>query len=292
MCNMITYPNLYHLKYFADAVALGSISGAAQKNLVSHPAISRAISALEKHLNIALLEHRKKSFKVTQAGYRVAEQTQILLLAASDFGNFKLKPPNEEAITLKVGISKTLSNFYLSPLLRNLKQKFPSSTAQVRFGTTNDIIEAVASGSIDLGFTIGSQKFSTLRQTIIKQGKFLLVQKDDSDSATKQIFEAGSFIITEPRSETEKLRTGYKKQFGRELPVLFEVGSWEIIGQLVQEGLGIGLLPDISITTWKKDSYKILRAPWFESPYEIYVHSTKPKSNNQVLEYARNLFMK
>jgi DNA-binding transcriptional LysR family regulator len=50
MLLMITYPNLHYLKYFADAVDLGSVSGAAQKNLVTHPAISRAISALERHL--------------------------------------------------------------------------------------------------------------------------------------------------------------------------------------------------------------------------------------------------
>ena len=73
---------MYHLRYFVDAVELGSISSAAQKSLVTHSAISRAVSALEKHLDVALLEHKKKSFKVTEAGYQIADQARLLLAAS------------------------------------------------------------------------------------------------------------------------------------------------------------------------------------------------------------------
>ncbi len=283
---MITYPNLYHLKYFVDAVMLGSISGAAQKNLVTHPAISRAISTLEKHLGVALLEHQKKSFKVTKKGYHVAEQAQILLSAASDFGNLNQTACKEESVVLKIGISRTLADIYLSSFLQNLRAKFPSLTAQVRFGTTGEIIEAVASQSVDLGFTIGSQNLITLKQTVIGSGKFLLIQNELARKVKS--LDSKAFIITEPRSETEKLRVGYKKQFGRDLPILFEISSWESISQLVQKGLGVGLLPDISIKNWKKDSYQILKPTWFECSYEIYAHSSKTQSHNKVLEYAGN----
>ena len=115
---MITYPNLYHLKYFVDAVALGSISGAAQKNLVTHPAISRSISALEKLLETPLLEHQKKSFKPTEAGYKLAEQAQILLSAASEFQTFNLDSGKHQRVELKIGVSRTLTEPYLNPLLQ------------------------------------------------------------------------------------------------------------------------------------------------------------------------------
>lgn len=285
---MITYPNLYHLKYFSDAVTLGSVSGAAQKNLVTHPAISRAISALENHLGTPLLEHRKKSFKVTETGYLVAEQAKILLSAASDFETLSLKLHAEETVVLKIGISRTLSEIYLNPLLQDIKKKFPFSTVQVRFGTTNEIIEAVANGSIDLGITIGNQNLATLKQAVIKKGKFLLVEGNLKSDGNKNL-DSKSFILTEPRFETEKLRTGYKKQFGNPLPTLFEISSWEVIGQQVQRGLGVGLLPDILISNWKAGSFRILKTPWFDCPYGIYLHSLKTRPNNQVMEFAREI---
>ncbi|MES2803206.1 MAG: LysR family transcriptional regulator [Bdellovibrionota bacterium] len=287
---MITYPNLYHLKYFVDAVALSSISGAAQKNSVTHPAISRAISSLEKHLGIALLEHQKKSFKLTKKGYQVAEQAQILLLAASDFRNLNQTSQKSESVVLKIGISRTLANSYLSAFLQKLKDEFPALTAQVRFGTTNEIIEATASGSIDLGLTIGAQNLATLRQTVITRGKFLLVQSNLLAKVDNGI-DSKSFIITEPRMETEKLKSGYKKQFGQALPVLFEISSWESISQLVQKGHGIGLLPDISIKKWKKGSFQILKQTWFECSYEVYIHSSKARSQDTFLEDARNYIL-
>lgn len=288
---MITYPNLYHLKYFVDAVALGSISGAAQKNLVTHPAISRSISALEKHLGTPLLEHQKKSFKPTEAGYKLAEQAQILLSAASEFQTFNLASDKNQRVELKIGVSRTLTEPYLNTLLQSLKAKFPHATAQVRFGTTNEIVEAVANRTIDLGLTIGTLNLATLRQTVVKSGKFFLVQggpKKEWDGD----FEAKSFILTEPRSETEKLKAAYRRHFGRPLPILFEISSWDVIGQLVQKGLGVGLLPDISLKSWKKGSFKILENIHFDCPYDIYVHDLKTSGKNRALEYIRDSLLK
>lgn len=285
---MITYPNLYHLKYFADAVQLGSISAAAQKNLVTHPAISRAISSLENHLGFELMEHQKKAFKVTKKGYQVAEQAQILLTAAADFGILNKTTGEKAAVVLKIGISRTIADIYLGSLLQKLKAEFPSLVAQVRFGTTNDILESVASGAVDIGFTIGSQNLATLKQTVIQEGEFRLVQNAKSSAAKVQ--ESKSFIITEPRVETEKLRAGYSKKFASELPVLFEISSWESIGQLVQKGMGIGLLPDISVENWKKGSYQVLKQDWFECSYQIVCHSLKTQAHNKAIEFAsRNL---
>lgn len=285
---MITYPNLYHLKYFADAVELGSISAAAQKNLVTHPAISRAISSLEDHLGTALLEHQKKSFKLTEAGYRVAEQARILLTAASDFKSLSLE--QSEATEIKIGLSRTLSEPYLGPLLQSLKTAFPKAIAKVRFGTTSEIIEAVANHSIDLGLTIGSTSLATLSQTVIQTGQFVLVEAGSKKEWDKDL-ESKSFLLTEPRTETEKLKAAYQKKFGSALPVQVEIGSWDVIGQLTQKGLGIGLLPDISIRNWKDGSYRKLRTPWFECSYDIYVHSLKNHAPNRVIPYAKDFLI-
>lgn len=282
---MITYPNLYHLKYFVDAVKLGSVSGAAQQNLVTHPAVSRAISALEKHLGTRLMEHQKKSFKLTEAGYRLAEQAQILLLAASKFGS--LKSENNDLIELKIGMSRTLSEAYLNPLLHSVKNKFPHATAKVRFGTTNEIVEAVANRSVDLGLTIGTLNLATLRQTVVREGRFALIESGTKKDWHDDV-ESKTFIITEPRTETEKLKAAYRRQYGGSLPSLFEISSWDVIGQLVQKGMGVGLLPEISVRNWKKGSFRELNAFEFECSYEIYVHTLRSTNYIPVIEYARD----
>jgi len=280
---MITYPNLYYLKYFADAVELGSISGAAQKNLVTHPAISRAISTLEKHLGVQLLDHQKKAFKVTEEGYKVAEQARMLLTTAAHFNSRSLAADHSGG-TIAIGISRTLSEFYLEKLLKEIGRKFPLAKTQVRFGTTHEITQAVADGSVDLGITIGSQNLPTLKQTILTTGNFLLVESGTGKNV-RESWESKSFLLTEPRFETELLKKEYQRLFKTALPVFFEIGSWEVIGQLVRRGMGVGLLPDIATKNWKKGSYRVLRPAWFDCEYEIYLHHPKTPMRNRILRH-------
>ncbi|MGZ3772600.1 MAG: LysR family transcriptional regulator [Pseudobdellovibrionaceae bacterium] len=282
---MITYPNLYYLKYFVDAVELESISGAAQRNRVSHPAISRAISNLEKHLEVELLEHRKKSFKVTEAGYKVAKQAKSLLSSVSEFNSLSLGAADEEPVHFSLGLSKSLSFYYLGGLLNDIRSQFSQIKVHVSFGTTAEITEAVAKRKIDVGITIGTQKLPTLKQNIIKTGKFQLIEAK-ANRSLRETWESKSFIMTEPRFETEFLKLEYQKQFGRQLPVSFEVKSWQVISELVQEGLGVGLVPDLTIKSWNKESFRVLRPSWFDCEYEVYAHSLKRLSSPPIVQFA------
>ncbi len=282
---MITYPNLYYLKYFADAVDLESISAAAQKNSVTHPAISRAISNLEKHLGLELLEHRKKSFKVTEAGYRVAQQARVLLASASSFNQLGLVADGGEPTRFSIGISRSLSAFYLPPLLQELKAQFPNVQVQIRFGTTYEIIEAVTKKTIDLGITIGTQTLPTLKQATIRAGQFVLVEAPHAKGAREHL-ESKSFLLTEPRLETETLKQDFQKQFGSPLLVAMEIRSWEVIGQLVLRGFGVGLVPDILVKDWKKSSFRELRPAWFRCQYDVYIHQLRKTAVSPVLQFA------
>jgi DNA-binding transcriptional LysR family regulator len=286
---MITYPNLFYLKYFSDAVDLGSVSGAARKNMVTHPAISRAISALETHLGVELLVHKKKIFKVTEEGYRVAKQARVLLTAATEFNSFKLESPDQLS-SISIGISRTLTRDYLNAVLKQIKAKFPMAHAHVRFGTTSEIIEAVAKSTLDLGITIGTQNLPTLKQDLVKTGKFVFVESATSQN-TRDSFETKSFIVTEPRFETELLKRQYQNKFGKILPVSLEIRSWEVIGQLVQHGLGVGLMPDIVTKNWKRGSFRLLRPTWFDCDYEIYVHYSRTPSRNHILQHSLDFLL-
>jgi DNA-binding transcriptional LysR family regulator len=52
------------------------------------------------------------------------------------------------------------------------------------------------------------------------------------------------FILSEELMETNLLRKAYKKKYRKELPILMEVSSWEVIAKLTEEGLGVGFFPD------------------------------------------------
>jgi DNA-binding transcriptional LysR family regulator len=268
-------PNLNHLKYFADAVELGSISAAAQKNSVTHPAVSRAISAMENQLGLKLLVHKKKSFEVTPMGYQIALKAKDLLAAADSFSSDNLTAGTEITGTVKLGISRTLGLAYLDPLLKNLSDQFPQVKLSVRFGTTNEIAEKLAQGTLDLGLTIGHQTMATLKQSMLKKGEYVLVASPRKHKIFARDLSSEHFILTEPRTETEFFKKQFYRKYKSQPMVRYEVASWDMITHLVAGGAGVGLVPDIAMAAHEKNKIVAVKADWFQYPYEIYLSQAK-----------------
>ena len=266
----MTYPNLYHLKYFRDAVELGSISAAARKNLVSHPAISQAIKSIETNLNIQLLIHKRRVFEVTPEGLALALKTNELFLAINYLTEKSPTPDGQIEGNLILGMSRSLAHSYLSLILSRIKNEYPKVQIEVKFGTTGELIERSAQDRVDISLTIGHHPMPTLKQKLLRRGKFVLIEAIAKSKETSR-----NFILTEPKYETELLKKVYFKKFRKPLESHFEVGSWDSIAQLVEEGHGCGLVPDICITSARRMFIKKISAPWFNCSYDIYLNESK-----------------
>jgi LysR family transcriptional regulator, carnitine catabolism transcriptional activator len=272
----MNYPNLYHLKYFMDAVELGSVSAAAYRNMVSHSAISQAIKSIESNLNIELMVHKKRSFEVTPQGHALALKTKALL---GTLHSLPESHPNEDsqlAGRIVVGLSRSLANAYLGPLLAQLQKQFPLVQLEIRMGTTGELLEKSAQNEVDLSLTIGHQPMPTLKQSLLRQGQFVLIEPVVK---TKTFLK--KFILTEPRYETELLKKNYFQHSRTSLPVYLEIASWDSIAHLVAEGLGFGLVPDIAITADRRKKIKKVPTSWFECSYQIYLNQAKTISKNR-----------
>jgi DNA-binding transcriptional LysR family regulator len=62
------FPNIRHLRAFAEVAKRGSISRAAEHVYLSQPAITHAISKLETGLDTALFTRLHKGMALTEAG--------------------------------------------------------------------------------------------------------------------------------------------------------------------------------------------------------------------------------
>ncbi len=65
---MNSFFNLYHLKFFCDAVTYKSISEAAKRNFVTQSAVSQAIGKLETLFGASLIYHNRQKLYVTEEG--------------------------------------------------------------------------------------------------------------------------------------------------------------------------------------------------------------------------------
>ena len=216
--------NLYHLKYFSDAVLTGSLSQAAEMNHISHSAISQAIRALEQSLDCELLVHSKRRFEVTDSGRRIYRDAVGVFEAAHRLRH----PPSANGArlggVLRVGLSHTIGKAFVSGTLATLAKKYSDFEAQLRIGNSTTLERLLETREIEIGIGIATDRFVKFERRPFYRGNFILVQLKNQKSPPPV------FIVGDKGREVMTLRSHLE---GQKPPARFiEIQSWELITDL------------------------------------------------------------
>ncbi len=230
--------NLNHLKYFCDAVKLGSISSSAKANFITLSAASQAISLLEKALGVGLIAHHPNRFRLTPAGEEVFRKGCELLKKTDEFCNITSPKmgPLEFASIYSFGLAVIPNH------LKNFTANHPDVKVNFHLANNTQIKEMLRSGVIDFGIVGNDYRLGDYEGKSIHTGHFeLFVAKSCTSQQQKKM---GFILATYDEHENRALREAYSDKFGVDLPIVMEATSWEAIANLVSEGAGIGYLPD------------------------------------------------
>lgn len=274
--------NLIYLKYFCDAVKMNSVSESAKINFVSQSAISQGIHKLEQSLGIELLAHQPNRFKTTPAGMILFEKSRGLFNQLSELESEILDPHG-----LSGEIDFACSHSFALAVLPKVLKKMKASNSKIKInfhtGHTDKIKELLKKGLIDFGVVIDNEDFSSYHCIELFSGCYQLYQSTKSHF-TKE----GPFILSEERRETNLLKNAYSKKTKKELPVLMEVSSWEVIASLALEGLGVGFFPDY--VAKKSKDLVVLDLGLNEFPYKINAIFLKGTKLSKTIEQFLTFF--
>ncbi len=224
----IEHLSLSALKYFLDAVDLGSITLSSEMNHISRPAVSQAIVRLEQWYGKTLLSHEKRNFALT------ADGKKFYILARSNFENLRLgfSAPEKLDHSFRIGCSASLLDLVF-PKIQNFIKK--STLPVVKIGPTNRLLELLEQKEIRLAFLIGSQKGAGNISIELHSGRFEL------RSRTGKLTE--TLIVSESRPEVDAFQKfAFKKKLGFSRQI--EVESWTVANRLAEMTDGTCLVPD------------------------------------------------
>lgn len=230
--------NLSYIKYFCDAVRLGSVSAAAKANFVTLSAASQGISQLEKCLDTSLVAHHPNRFKLTPTGEAIFKKGCELLRQVKEF---KGSLSNEMG-SLEFASIYSFGLAIIPLYLKKFTDAYPGVKVNFHLANNRQIKEMLKAGLIDFGIVGNDQELYPYDSKNIHQGHFELFVANKTPLAQQR--KMGFILATYDQEENKALQEAYSKQFGLELPVNCEVTSWEAIANLVAEGVGIGYLPD------------------------------------------------
>jgi LysR family hydrogen peroxide-inducible transcriptional activator len=116
---------------------------------VSQPTLSVAIKKLEEELDVKLFERSANEVAVTPLGEEIVRQAQGVLEQAAHIKEIAKRGKNPLAGPLKLGVIYTIAPYLLPELVRKVIQKSPEMPLMLQENFTVKLLEMLRTGEID-----------------------------------------------------------------------------------------------------------------------------------------------
>ena len=257
--------DLYQLAYFRKVAQTRSISRAAEELLITQPAVSKQIRALEEELGEKLFDRIGKRIFLTKTGEVLLSHVEKILRAVDEAKTAVRDLSGECSGELVIGTSDHISLHRLPNILKAYITAFPKVDLKLRCHRSETVIEMVAKNLVDLGVvTLPGIAQNLVSRVIWEDPMSLVFPKGHPLASIEKItlhdIASLGLILPEPGTTTRrKIDTAFERK--RVLPkVSMEVAYIETIKGLVKAGLGISILPDKAVEQETKSGV-LVKAP-------------------------------
>ena len=227
-----------------------SFSKAAKANGVSQSAISQSIKQLEKDLGIPLFERTTKSVSFTKAGRELFE-TAVEAFSILDNGIVKLQERlSREYKSLHLAATDTLSKHFLLPTFKSWQEKELDISLRVTNRPSRECVSMIEAGEAQIAVV---HAYDGLYDNNHLEVIDLEPMQDIFVGGTKYKDDTKIWTIDEIMTEPLLLLTVgassrnffYAVTYNRCTSPAFELGSLDVLIDLVEINLGISLVPEL-----------------------------------------------
>ena len=140
---------LTELKYIVAVAREKHFGRAADACFVSQPTLSVAIKKLEEELDVKLFERSANEISVTALGEEIVRQAQSVLEQAANIKEIAKRGKDPLAGPLKLGVIYTIGPYLLPSLVRQAIAKTPQMPLMLQENFTVKLLEMLRTGEID-----------------------------------------------------------------------------------------------------------------------------------------------
>lgn len=238
---------LTQLRYFVEAAAQLTMTGAAQRLNVAQSAVSAAIASLERQVGTQFfIRQRSKGLVLTPAGELFVRDAQSILAHVDE----SLEQARGEQLSLSGRVRmvcfSTLAPFLLPGLLTRLREKHPELELEVVEGDTADCVNALLTGQADLALCYDMDLPAPIATTVVDGAPPYLALPPDHPLAGETSIPLsklrGEPFILLDMPHTRDLMLSLARHAGAEPDTRFRSSSYETVRTFVAHGHGYSIL--------------------------------------------------
>jgi DNA-binding transcriptional LysR family regulator len=248
--------DLWQLQIFCKVVDLKSFSRAGRAVHLSQPTVSSHIKDLEDHFDCRLIDRLAKEALPTKAGRLLYRYAKRMIALRDEIESAMAEFKGKIKGSLDLGGSTIPGAFVLPDIIGAFTSRFPEVRISLTIADTQQIIDAIASGDLELGVVGAVANGANVVQTRLVDDEMGLIIPAGHRWAGKKRITAEQlfsepFIIREYGSGTLKSIQNSFSEAGfnvNDLNIVARIGSTEAIRQGVKSGIGVTILSSIAVT--------------------------------------------
>jgi LysR family transcriptional regulator, hydrogen peroxide-inducible genes activator len=256
---------LRQLRYFQALARYRHFGRAAEACAVTQPALSMQIRELEKELDVELVDRRPGDVALTEIGALVAKRGDEMLASASDLVDLARHRGRLLKRQLKLGVIPTLAPYLLPKLLPLLHVRHPEQVVIIRETQTKVLIEELVAGDLHAVLLSIPAPEADIEVVRLFDDPFLLaVPADDARPETAPVrtdeVDLSSLILLEEGHCLRDQALAFCSSATFDMPLNLGATSLATIMQMVANGYGVTLLPQVAVDAEARDErIKLLR---------------------------------
>ena len=242
------YHDLRTLRLFAAICHSGSVSKAAVQLNMAVSAASRRLRLLEEEVGAVLVVRQAHGVEPTMAGVTTLRYAETVL-RLSDGLSASMREFQEGARgRVRVSASSSALVHRLASDFASFSQSHPEIRIDLEELPSVETIALLGRGQTDLGVFVRGVNTSGLITYPYTQDRLALAVRRDHPLAGHQSVKFADvldeeFVALEVASAIYRLVTEKAREFGHVLKIRVQVRSFEVMCQMIQYGLGVGILP-------------------------------------------------
>jgi LysR family transcriptional regulator, hydrogen peroxide-inducible genes activator len=259
-------PTLKQLQYLVALREAGHFGRAAEACFVTQSTLSAGIRELETLIGVVLVERTRRVVRFTALGDRIVEKAYRVLREAEELAAIAQASGTPLTGELRMSVIPTIAPFLLPKLLPRLRQEKPDLKLYLREEQSHAAMESLRHGHVDcvllaLPYSIGDVEYHRLFQDRL----FVAFPKDDPRDPPENISPA---MIDETRLllledghclKDQALAACNRPELRAEAAMMGT--SLHTLVQMVDNGLGLTMLPEMAIQAGILDHTNIVARP-------------------------------
>lgn len=244
--------NLRDLKYLVALADLRHFGKAAEACFVSQPTLSTQIKKLEEELGVTLVERAPRKVMLTAAGADVVRRARKIVAEVEEMKEAARRSRDPESGSLRLGVFPTLGPYLLPHVVPPLRQRFPQLELLLVEEKSDVLLQRLRDGQLDAALLALPLHDEQLHAQYLFEEPFLLAAPVEHPLAQRHDLSMDALgeetlLLLEDGHCLRDQALDVCRLSGAQEKAGFRATSLETLRQMVAAGVGVTLLPALSV---------------------------------------------